>query len=204
MRPSRSSGWTQARGRLGRALVACLIVAPLALAALGLGAALTACGGGAAAESPSGLVGETFPSVTGESLDGAAVSLPGDYAGAPAIVLVAPSKDSQDDADKWIAALRPKKHVVFVETPILGSLITRMMQGFINGKMRGGEPKDMWPRIVPMYKDGDELKELFGDHGTLRTYVTVIDGDGVIRTFLTSGFSDEALADALAAYEELK
>ena len=142
--------------------------------------------------------------VTGEALSGEAVSIPGDYAGAPAIVLVAPSKESQADADKWIVALRPRKDVVFVETPVLGSLITRMMQGFINGKMRGGEPRDMWPRIVPMYKDGDKLGEFFGDHGATLTYVVVIDGDGVIRAFSTSGFSDAALADALAAYDELK
>lgn len=187
------------RGDRRHAVVVCLVVAALACTA-----ALTACGGGGATEPPPGPVGQTFPGVTGEALSGEAVSIPGDYAGAPAIVLVAPSKESQADADKWIVALRPRKDVVFVETPVLGSLITRMMQGFINGKMRGGEPRDMWPRIVPMYKDGDKLGEFFGDHGATLTYVVVIDGDGVIRAFSTSGFSDAALADALAAYDELK
>ena len=167
------------------------------------GAALTACGGGAE-EPAAGPVGKTFPSVTGDSLAKAAVTLPDALAGAPAIVLVAPSKESQADAEKWIAALRPKKDVVFMETPVLGSLITRLMQDFINGKMRGGEPRDMWPRIVPMYKDGDKLKEFFGDHGTKLTYVVVVDAGGVIRSFSASGFSDAALADALAAYEGLK
>jgi len=79
--------------------------------------ALTACGGadGSAAGDP---VGETFPTVTGDSLAKASVTLPDDYAGAPAIVLVAPSKESQSDADEWIEAPRPKKDVVFVETPV--------------------------------------------------------------------------------------
>jgi len=75
---------------------------------------------------------------------------PGDFAGAPLIVLVAPRKSSQSDADKWLRALRANDGVELVETPLLPSLLTRLVRGFINGKMRGEEPKALRPRIVPI------------------------------------------------------
>jgi hypothetical protein len=181
-------------------------VVPLAMA-VALVITLAACGGGdpvGTARQGSDLLGKTFPSVTGESLAKQDVTLPGDFAGAPLIVLVAPSKGSQPDADRWLGALRTRAGVAFVETPVLPSLLTRLMQGFINGKMRGGEPKVLWPRIVPMYKDGDVLKKFFGEHGDRVTYVAVLDKEGVIRAFTAGPFDEALAAGVLGEYEKLR
>lgn len=70
--------------------------------------------------------------------------------------------------------------VEFIETPVLPSLLTRLIQGFINGKMRGGEPKALWPRIAPMYKDG------------------------VIRAFSAEPFDDALAATVVEEYAKLK
>src|SRR5665647_367223 len=124
----------------------CIFVALLVTAAA-CGIRLAACGAGGqtdAANSGSDLLGKTFPNATGENLAKKDVTVPGDFAGAPLIVLVAPSKSSQPDADKWIGALRMTDGVEFVETPVLPSLLTGLMKGFVNGKMRGGEPKALW------------------------------------------------------------
>lgn len=167
--------------------------------------AVVACGSAEPAPHPGDeLIGMSFPAVRGESLAKEDVTVPADFGGAPLIVLVAPSKASQPDADKWIAALRPKDEVAFIEIPVLPSLLTRLMQGFINGKMRGGEPKDMWPRIIPMYKDGDKLTEFFGDRGDKAAYVAVLDGQGIIRFFRAGPYGDALRDEVLEKYEALR
>jgi len=56
------------------------------------------------------------------------------------------------------------------------------------GKTFPSEPKALWPRIVPMYKDGDVLKRFFGERGDKAIYVAVLDKDSVIRAFLAEPF----------------
>ena len=70
--------------------------------------------------------------------------------------------------------------------------------------MRGGEPKALWPRIVPMYKDGDVLKKFFGERGDTATYVAVLDKDGVIRAFSAEPFAEALAATVLEEYAKLK
>lgn len=184
----------------------CVFVVLLATAAA-FGIRLAACGAGGqtdAANPGSDLLGKTFPNATGENLAKKDVTVPGDLAEAPLIVLVAPSKSSQPDADKWIGALRMTDGVEFVETPVLPSLLTGLMKGFINGKMRGGEPKPLWPRIIPMYKDGDVLKKFFDERGDQATSVPVLDRDGVIRWFTAEPFDEALAAMVLEEYAKLK
>jgi hypothetical protein len=184
--------------RRTRCAAAALLCALLASVAAG------ACGGSSPATAPSDpSVGKALPTVSGKSLAKKVVAVPGDFSGTPTVVLVAPSKASQADAEKWIAVLRPKKDVTFVEVALLSSLLPGPMQGFINGKMREGEPKDMWPRIVPLYKDAGVLKAFFGDHGDESTYVAVLDGGGVVRFFAAAPFSAPAARTVLAEYAKL-
>jgi hypothetical protein len=184
-----------------------LVVLPLAIVLLA-GAAHAACGDEAAPATPSptpALVGQRFPSVVGEDLTERSVSLPEDFAGAPLLVLIAPGQDAQADAGRFIAALRRRSDVVFVETPVLPSLVTRLLQGYINGKLREDEPRDVWPRIVPLYHDGDVLARFVGSAGDeTATSVAVLDRDGVIRYYDDGGFSEATLAAALATYDRLR
>lgn len=181
------------------------VVAAVALLLFVSALAVIACGSGAPTPKPGDeLIGKPFPSVRGESLAKEEVVVPSDFGGAPLIVLIAPSKASQPDADKWIASLGPEEELAFIEIPVLPSLLTQLMQDFINGKMRGGEPKDMWPRIIPIYKDGDKLTEFFGDRGGEAAYVAVLDGQGVIRCFRAGPYSDALRDEVLEQYEALR
>lgn len=188
-------------GRGKRRCVALLLLAAL-LAALVAGA----CGGGeedvpAPAEP---LVGRRFPSVVGEALTGAAVRLPEDFAGAPVIVIIAPSSDAQEDADRYLVSLR-SRGAAFVETPVLASLVTRLTQRYHNGKLKETEPRDMWGRIVPLYKDGAVLAEFIGEvEDEARAIVLVLDRDGVIRFLDGGGYDAATLEAAVAAYESLR
>lgn len=168
-----------------------------------LPAVLTGCGKQKPPQQVSKLVGHRFPTVSGKDLTKHVVSIPGDWAGAPVIVLVTPSKGSQPDADRWIAALRTRTGVEFRETPVIDSVVARVMQGFIAGKMRGGLPRDMWPRVIPLFKDGGKVKSFFGDYGDRLAYVVVLDKDGVIRWFSAEGYSDSAGDQVVAAYHSL-
>ena len=172
------------------------------LAALAVGA----CGGGKdATPAPAEpLVGRRFPSVVGEALSGAAVRLPEDFAGAPALVVVAPAGEAQEDADRYLVSLR-SRGVAFVETPVLASLVTRLTQRYHDGKLKESEPRDMWGRIVPLYKDGAVLAEFIGEvEDDSRAVVLVLDGDGVIRFFDGEGYDSATLEAAVAAYESLR
>lgn len=187
-------------GRGERRCVALLLLAAL-LAALVAGA----CGGEEVAPTPAEpLVGRRFPSVVGEALSGVAVRLPEDFAGAPVIVIVAPSSDAQEDADRYLVSLR-SRGATFVETPVLASLVTRLTQRYHNGKLKETEPRDMWGRIVPLYKDGAVLAEFIGEvEDEARAIVLVLDRDGVIRFLDGGGYDAATLEAAVAAYESLR
>jgi hypothetical protein len=179
--------------------------AALLLAALLAAFAAGACGGDEAAPAPAEpLVGRRFPSVVGEALSGAAVRLPEDFAGAPVLVVVAPAGEAQEDADRYLVSLR-SRGVAFVETPVLASLVTRLTQRYHNGKLKETEPRDMWGRIVPLYKDGAVLAEFIGEvEDETRALVLVLDRDGVIRFLDDGGYDSATLEAAVAAYESLR
>jgi hypothetical protein len=175
----------------------------LALVAVVLASVSAACGGGTPARSEpvEPLLGKRFPSVVGDALTKERVRLPEDFAGAPLIVLIAPTLDAQEDADRFMVSLRTRD-VDFVEIPVLPSLVTRLMQRYRNGQLKESEPRDMWGRIVPLYKDGAVLEGFLGEvEDEALAIVLVLDDDGVIRFHDDRGYSRETLDAALAAYE---
>lgn len=150
------------------------------------------------------LVGKRFPIARAKDLTGTWVSMPNAWRGAPLIVLVTPSKASQPDADKWIAVLRRHHHVLFRETPIIDSGMAHLMSGFIKGEMKGGLPKDMWKRVIPVFAGAGAVKQFFGDLGDTVAWVTVLDDAGVIRWMHVGGFSGKAEAAAEAQLTRLQ
>jgi len=54
-------------------------------------------------------VGAAFPGVAGHALDGKEWRIPGDLAGAPAVVLVGYLQEAQFDADRWLFGLLQAK-----------------------------------------------------------------------------------------------
>ncbi len=182
------------------------LAAALLLVALLAALAVGACGGGqeVATAPAEPLVGRRFPSVVGEALSGAAVRLPEDFAGAPVLVVVAPAGEAQEDADRYLVSLR-SRGVAFVETPVLASLVTRLTQRYHTGKLKETEPRDMWGRIVPLYKDGAVLAGFIGEvEDEARAIVLVLDRDGVIRFLDDGGYAAATLEAAVAAYESLR
>jgi len=190
----RASGEPPQRGRV---LALCLLV----VLGLGLSFALVSCGGPDEPAPVEPLLGRRFPSVVGDTLAETRVRLPEESAGAPLLVVIAPALEAQEDADRFIVSLRTRE-VEFVETLVLPSLVTRLMQRYHNGELKESEPRDMWARIVPLYKDGAVLAEFLGqvEDETL-AIVLVLDGEGVIRFSDDGGYDRETLEAAVGAYE---
>jgi hypothetical protein len=193
-----SAAHARTHGRLVSAAASIVCIATAVLLASACGQKSTPL------QQTSKLVGRTFPTASAKDLAQHVQHIPADYADGPMLILVTPSKGSQPDANRWIAYLRARPTVRFREVPVIPSTVARMMQDFINGQMRGGLPRDMWPRVVPLYKDGGRVKTFFGAHSDTVAWATVLDSGGVIRWFHAGGYANKTAADAVRAYRDLE
>jgi hypothetical protein len=173
------------------------------VSAVALGGAIAA-GGLAFAAAAGDVVGTRLPSVKGHSLAGDLVRFPEDLAGAPAVLLVAYRRGTQADVDRWTELLRREvPQVRFFEVPTIPNPLWRPLAGWIDGGMRRGVPREMWPSVVTLYREGGTLKRFLGDAGGLKTHVVVLDGSGTVAWFCADGYSDRAAAQLVAALQKL-
>ncbi|MEM7307471.1 MAG: hypothetical protein AAF682_12410 [Planctomycetota bacterium] len=135
-------------------------------------------------------VGETFPTVAGESLDGTPLRLPADLLGAPAILLVGYVQDAQFDADRWLLGLAQSGTGARVfEVPTIQGWVPRMIAGTIDQGMRNGIPEEDWGSVVTVYADADAIAELTGTENPRNIRVVVLDSQGTVRWFHDRGYS---------------
>ena len=145
------------------------------------------------------IIGRRFPSVAGRALSGEVVRFPEDLAGAPALLLCAYRRGTQEDVDHWAAFAGQRLPDLGVyELPIISSRVWRPLQGWIDGGMRGGVPPGLWTHVVTLYDDGTRARTFVGDGGGWRTQVVLLDAAGVVTFTDSGGFSEEA-AERLAA-----
>ena len=105
------------------------------------------------------IIGRRFPSVAGRALSGEVVHVPEDLAGAPALLLCAYRRGTQDDVDLWAAfAGQRLPYLAVYELPIISSRVWRPLRGWIDGGMRGGVPPDLWTHVVTLYDDGTRAR----------------------------------------------
>ena len=151
--------------------------------------------------------GELLPVVSGEDLDGLAVTLPRGQE--PAILLVGYAQRAQFDIDRWILGLvQAGTPLPVLEVPTIPGMLPGMAAGWIDDGMRSGIPPADWAAVVTLY--GDDAKELAALTGTElpnNARVLLVDGAGRIVWFADRGYSAtgllelDAAARALAGYE---
>ena len=172
--------------------------------ALALAATLAAAGGSAAGGGAASPVGTRLPSVAGEALDGTVFRLPEDLGGAGAVLLVAYRRQTQSDVDRWREVLeREAPAVRWLEVPTIANPVWRPFAGWIDGGMRGGVPRELWGKVVTLYRDAPRLREFLGDRGGYTTHVVVLDGAGTVVWFDPQGFTEEGAAGLLRALAAL-
>lgn len=179
------------------------------LLALGAMAAAFAGLGGCSSPIPNrNPVGEPFPPIEADALtevDGApAVNIPGDFAGAPLLLLVGYVQDTQFDIDRWLfGVMDAALEVTLREVPAARGMGARLASGFIDGGMRKGIPRAEWGAVVTTYgKTADKIANLTGTEYPRNARVLLLDGQGVVRWFHDAGFSAPTLIELRTALEE--
>ncbi|MCA8980876.1 MAG: hypothetical protein H6831_10135 [Planctomycetes bacterium] len=149
-------------------------------------------------------LGEPFPSVRGESLEGTAAALPEDLAGAPAVLIVGYLQDAQFDADRWLFGLLQSETTLrILEVPAVRGWVPRMIRGRIDQGMRDGIPSEDWGAVVTVYGDADRLAEFTGTELGNNVRVFLLDARGEVVWFHDRGYSAGVLLELLEAARPL-
>lgn len=154
------------------------------------------------------MVGQAFPSVSGETLAKQTVSIPNDFKGSYTLLLIGYKQNTQFDIDRWFIGLDMTKTQVNVyELPTIQGLFPRMFSTMIDNGMRAGIPKPLWKGVITIYQDGDTIQAFTGNENPNNARVVLLDAHGVIVYMYDSGFSVKALnelREALAQSTPLK
>ncbi len=145
-------------------------------------------------------VGETFPPVSGRSLEDAAVDLPAAVSGEPAVLLVGYLQDAQFDIDRWALGLAQSgTGVRRMEVPAVGGWFPAMfLQPTIDDGMRAGIPTRDWPVVVTLYGDeAERVREFTGTQRGRNARVLLLDDRGVVRWFRDDGYSPANLLEMI-------
>lgn len=148
-------------------------------------------------------VGEVFPAVKGESLEGKDVAVPAQ--GEPAILLIGYAQDAQFDADRWLyGLLQAKIPVRVIELPTLPGLFVRAIGGMIDEGMRSGIPQEDWASVVTVYgPKASDIVAFTGNTNPRNMRVVLLDAEGKVRWFHDRGFSAGKLIELEAAAKAL-
>jgi hypothetical protein len=148
--------------------------------------------------------GQNFPAIQGESLEKNSVSIPNDFLGKPALLLIGYKQNSQFDIDRWLIALDMTETVVDAyEIPTIQGMFPKMFSTFIDNGMRAGIPKPLWKGVITVYDDGEKIQEYTGNHNPNNTRVVLLDKNGRVVYFYDAGFAVSALNDLRDVLTEL-
>ncbi|MFT5049844.1 MAG: hypothetical protein ACI8QZ_001237 [Chlamydiales bacterium] len=139
-------------------------------------------------------LGEPFPEVVGEALDGETLSLPLDE---PSVLLIGYVQDAQFDADRWLVGLlQAPPPVRILEVPTVVGLFPRLIADTIDSGMRSGIPSEDWQSVVTLYgSKADQVLELTGNERPRNIRVLLLDAEGRVRWFHDRGFSASKLLE---------
>ena len=150
-------------------------------------------------------VGQTFPTVTGESLEEVKTTLPDEFAGEPAILLIGYKQRAQFDIDRWIMGLiQARTEARIVEVPTIPGLVPSMASGWIDDGMRAGIPKEDWSAVVTLYGDAAKpVAKLTGTESGNNARVLLLDKQGEIVWFWDQGYSAKRALEVSKLANEL-
>jgi hypothetical protein len=142
-------------------------------------------------------VGERFPTVAGQSLEGEEVTLPGDYAGDPTLLLIGYKQRTQFDIDRWLLGLlQAETPVEFLEVPTVDGMLPGLYADSIDEGMRGGIPSEDWGGVVTLYGDAaEEVVEFTGNEEPISARVVLLDAQGRVIWFHDQGFSPRVMLE---------
>jgi len=140
-------------------------------------------------------VGEAFPSVVGESLEGVETRLPESLSGRPAVLLVGYLQRTQFAIDRSLmglmqAGVGTEIDAALLEIPTIPGLAPTIASGWIDDGMRSGIPREDWGAVVTLYGDAARpVVEMTGNENGRLTRVIVLDAEGDVVWFDDEGYS---------------
>ncbi len=149
-------------------------------------------------------LGQSIPQLTADSLDGRKVSLPSDFAGKSAILIIGFSRAAGDQCGPFARKLA-KEHQGVVKGDLLVYQIAmlesapKLVRPLILHGMRSGVPNAEQPNFLPLFHGEEEWKLLAGftKSAANDSYLLLVSPDGTIRWAGHGQFSD-------ARYSEFK
>ena len=142
-------------------------------------------------------IGESIPHVTAASLNGNPVSLPSDFAGKTAIVIIGFSREGGDQCGPFARKLAKEPSVidgkaVLYQIAMLESA-PRLIRPMILHGMRGGIPKTEQSRFLPLFHDEKQWKQAAGFTKAAEgdAYLLVVGPDGTVRFSGHGKYSDD-------------
>jgi hypothetical protein len=149
-------------------------------------------------------LGETFPSITGQSLEKDTISFPNHVAGKNVVLMLGYVQNSQFDIDRWLIGLDMIKMQVDVyELPTIQGMFPRFFKTQIDNGMRKGIPKELWKGVVTIYGDGEQVQAFTGNMNPNNARIILLDKFGEIKFFYDRGFSVSAMNSLKNALEEI-
>ncbi|NVK24936.1 MAG: hypothetical protein HWE10_08410 [Gammaproteobacteria bacterium] len=144
-------------------------------------------------------IGESFPTVTGNTLEGQTITLPNELNNKLTLLLVAYKQRSQFDVDRWLIGLdMTNTDVAVYEVPTLRGMFPEIFSTVIDEGMRSGIPKELWQGVITVYEDGDKIQSFTGNEKPNNTRVVLLDDKGKVLYFYDRGFSVNALNELRA------
>jgi len=142
-------------------------------------------------------VGQSIPHVTAVSLNGNPVSLPSDFAGKPAILIIGFSREGGDQCGPFARKLAKEPNVIdgkaIVYQIAMLESAPRLIRPMILHGMRSGIPKTEQSRFLPLFHDENQWKQAAGFTKSAEgnAYLLIVGPDGTIRFSGHGKYSDE-------------
>ncbi|MBU2918151.1 hypothetical protein KO505_09270 [Psychrosphaera sp. F3M07] len=138
--------------------------------------------------------GQTFPAISGETLEKKTLNIPQDLNQNPVLLLIGYKQNSQFDIDRWLIGLDMTNTLVDVyELPTIQGMFPRMFSTVIDNGMRKGIPKELWKGVATVYADGEKVQKFTGNENGNNARVALLNKEGVVVYFYDEGFSVSAL-----------
>lgn len=183
-----------------RRLALALLVATLALAPAGTGAA-------SAPRTPLA-EGDVLPALEGTFLSGRAANLPAEARGRVAVLLLGFRYASRAAVEPWGEALRARfardSGVVVYEVPMLAGVGARLGKPFIESGMRRGTPAALHENVLTVWHDVEAWKRRLSVVDPDLAYVVVLDRDGRVRWHGASGADRARLGEVTGEIQRLR
>ena len=141
--------------------------------------------------------GQTIPQVTAESVNGKHISLPADFAGKSAILIVGFSRAGGDQCGPFARRLSKEPSILtgsisLYQIAMLESA-PRLARPLIVHGMRSGVPKPEQDRFLPLFRGENEWKQITGftKEADDQAFLLLVSSDGSVRWIGHGRYSDE-------------